>query len=149
MFWTCVLEVKIETEIDQILNYFLDLLILVMYITVALWCSVKKVFLNISQFYHETIIRTRVTLKKCLVLCMTQLANKVLLKMLKYFEAMLNIFGFSCIREIVKCWLVYGNKFSESSYILSEKNFTKLVPASCFLWSIITVIISPKILCKI
>ena len=49
MFWTCLLEDKIETEIDQILNYFLDLLILVMYITVALWGSVKKVFLNISQ----------------------------------------------------------------------------------------------------
>ena len=35
-----------------------------------------------------------------------------LLKMLKYFEVMLEIFEFSHMKEIVESWLVYANKFS-------------------------------------
>ena len=43
---------------------------------------------------------------------MSQLAGGLLLKMLKYFEVMLNIFEFSHIVEIGESWLVYVNKFS-------------------------------------
>ena len=39
-------------------------------------------------------------------------ASNLLLKILKYFEVMLNIFEFSHVNEIVKSWLVYENKFS-------------------------------------
>ena len=37
----------------------------------------------------------------------------LLLKMLKYFEVMLNIFEFSHVKEIVKSWLVYAKTFSQ------------------------------------
>ena len=39
-----------------------------------------------------------------------QLAGGVLLKKLKYFEVMLNIFEFSPVWENVESWLVYANK---------------------------------------
>ena len=42
----------------------------------------------------------------------TQLAGGLLLKMLKYFEVMLNIFEFSHLKEIPESALVYVNKFS-------------------------------------
>ena len=42
----------------------------------------------------------------------TQLAGGLLLKMLKYFEVMLNIFEFSHLKEIPESSLVYENKFS-------------------------------------
>ena len=42
----------------------------------------------------------------------TQLAGGLLLKMLKYFEVMLNIFEFSHLKEILESSLVYVNKFS-------------------------------------
>ena len=41
---------------------------------------------------HETIIRIGITVRKSLLLCVTQLAGSVLLKKLIYFEIMLNIF---------------------------------------------------------
>ena len=41
----------------------------------------------------------------------TQLAGGVLLKNVKYFEVMLNIFEFSWVWGIVESWLVYGNQF--------------------------------------
>ena len=40
--------------------------------------------------------------KKSLVICATQLAGSVLLKILKYFKVMLNIFEFSYVKEIVE-----------------------------------------------
>ena len=48
-----------------------------------------------STFEHGTIIRTGITCKKTLVICATQLAGGLLLKKLKYFEVMLNIFELS------------------------------------------------------
>ena len=42
----------------------------------------------------------------------TQLAGGLLLKMLKYFEVMLNIFEFSHLKEIPESSLVHVNKFS-------------------------------------
>ena len=51
---------------------------------------------------HGTIIRTGITCKKSLVICATQLAGSLLLKMLKYFEIMLNIFEFSHVKEIAE-----------------------------------------------
>ena len=47
----------------------------------------KLILLN-----HRTIIQTGITCKKSLVICPTQLAVGLLLKKLKYFEVMLNIF---------------------------------------------------------
>ena len=49
--------------------------------------------------------------RKSLVICATKLAGGLLLKMLKYFKVMLNIFEFSHVKEIVESWLVYLNKF--------------------------------------
>ena len=49
---------------------------------------------------HETVIRTGITCKKSLVICTSQLAGALLLKMLKYFEFMLNIFEFAHMKEI-------------------------------------------------
>ena len=44
--------------------------------------------------------------------CATQLAGGLLLKMLKYFEVMLNIFEFSHVKEIVESLLVDVKKIS-------------------------------------
>ena len=41
---------------------------------------------------------------------MTELAGGLLLKKLKYFEIMLNIFEFSRVLENIESWLVYVNK---------------------------------------
>ena len=56
------------------------------------------------------------------MICATQLAGGVLLKKLKYFEVMLNIFEFSRVWEIVESW---ANNFSwiVESYFLTEKDF--------------------------
>ena len=35
--------------------------------------------------------------------------------MLKYFKVTLNVFEFSNVKKIVESWLVYGDKFHESS----------------------------------
>ena len=47
--------------------------------------------------------------RKCFVICANQLADDLLLKMLKYFEVMLNIFEFSHLKEIVESSLDYVN----------------------------------------
>ena len=62
------------------------------------WESIKEKYENIHENFvsnHGTIIRTGITCKKTLVICATQLAGGLLLKKLKYFEVMLNIFEFS------------------------------------------------------
>ena len=41
-------------------------------------------------------------MKENLVICATQLAGGLLLKMLKYFQVMLNIFEFSHMKKIVE-----------------------------------------------
>ena len=51
---------------------------------------------------NETIIRIRTACTKISCLCETQLADGLLLKMLKYFEGMFNIFEFSHLTEIVE-----------------------------------------------
>ena len=61
---------------------------------------------------------------------MTQPAGALLLKMLKYFEVMLNIFEFFLEKEIVEYWLVYVNKFSWIILFLDCDNTGKLVPAA-------------------
>ena len=48
-----------------------------------------------NPIYHGTILRTGMTYKKTLCYMVTQLEVGVLLKMQKYFEAMLKIFEFS------------------------------------------------------
>ena len=55
---------------------------------------------------------------------MTQLAGRLSLEMLKYFEVMLNIFEFFHVKKIVESRLLYVNKFFD------RDNRAKLVPAS-------------------
>ena len=50
--------------------------------------------------------------RKPLDLCATQLAVGLLLKMLKYFEVIRNIFEFSHVKEIAESRLIQVNKFS-------------------------------------
>ena len=71
------------------------------YITISL----RQITKTLNQFFHlshGTIIRTGITCKKIPVICATQLAGGSLLKMLKYFEVILNIFEFSHVKEIVE-----------------------------------------------
>ena len=48
--------------------------------------------------------------RKSVVIWVTHLAGGLLLKMLNYFEVMLNVFEFSHVKEIVESLVVYGNK---------------------------------------
>ena len=61
-------------------------------------------------WHHKTIILTGITYKKSLAVSVAQLAGGLLLKKLKYFEVMLNIFELSRVSENVESWLVYANK---------------------------------------
>ena len=56
------------------------------------------------QYEQESHVR------KSLVICATQLERGLLLKKLKYFEVMLNIFEFPRVWENVEFWLVYADK---------------------------------------
>ena len=55
-------------------------------------------YLEFTGIYHGAIIKT--------------LVGSVLLKKLKYFKFMLNIFECSQVWESVVLWLVYANKYS-------------------------------------
>ena len=59
-------------------------------------------YFGFLYFHHETIIRTRITCKKIPCYSATQPAGGLLLKMLKYFAVMLNMFEFSHEKEIVE-----------------------------------------------
>ena len=67
--------------------------------------------------------------RESLAICTTQLAGSLLLKKLKYFEVMLNIFEFSRVWENVELWLVYASQlFLHCPIIfLDWHNKTKLV----------------------
>ena len=52
----------------------------------------------------------RNNVRKSLVICATQLAGGLLLKKLKYFEFMLNIFVFSRMWENVESWMASASK---------------------------------------
>ena len=58
--------------------------------------------------------------KKSLVICATQLAGGALLKKLKYFKVMLNIFEFSRVWENVEAWLFYRNHFMNRPIIFRD-----------------------------
>ena len=53
-------------------------------------------------FYHGTIIQKGITCEKIPCYMRDSACSDLLLKMLKYFEVMLNIFEFSHVKEIVK-----------------------------------------------
>ena len=73
----------------------------------------KNLVKRVGLTYHGTIIRTGMTCKKIRwYVRATQLADGLLLKMLKYFEVIWKIFEFSHVKETLKFWLVYVNKFS-------------------------------------
>ena len=81
-------------------------------------CSVRR--FKISWYFnfgliHGNIVRTGIAcyknlLWKSLVKFATQLAGGLLLKKLKYFEVMLNIFEFSRMWKNVESWLLDENK---------------------------------------
>ena len=54
-----------------------------------------------SSNMHGTIIEHEQHVRKVLVILVTQLSGCVLLKMLKYFEVMLNIFDLSHVRNCI------------------------------------------------
>ena len=65
----------------------------------------------------------RNNVRKSLVICATQLAGGLLLKKLKYFEFILNIFVFLRVWENVEPWIVSANKpfrIEKSSYFLTD-----------------------------
>ena len=64
----------------------------------------------------------RNNVRKSLVVCATQLAGGLLLKKLKYFEFMLNIFVLSRVWENVESWMPSANKpfWIEKSYFLTD-----------------------------
>ena len=75
--------------------------------------SLKTIIHWSCNFYnHGIIIQTGIASKKIPSLCATQLAGGILLKKLKYYEVLFNIFEFPRVWEIVESWLVYENKIS-------------------------------------
>ena len=67
--------------------------------------------------------RNRNSINENLFHAQPQLASGLLLKILKHFEVMLNIFEFSLMKEIVESRLVIVNKFSciTQSYFLPKR----------------------------
>ena len=53
------------------------------------------------DFYHAAVIQGGKYARNSFVICKTQPAGGVLLKMIKYFEIMLNIFEFSPVWKTV------------------------------------------------
>ena len=64
----------------------------------------------------------RNNVRKSFVICASQLAGGLLLKKLKYFEFMLNIFVLSRVWENVESWMPSANKpfWIEKSYFLTD-----------------------------
>ena len=60
---------------------------------------------------HGTTIQIGIT-QKISCYMHDSVCRGLLLKMLTFFEVMLNIFEFSHVKELVESRLVYGNKFS-------------------------------------
>ena len=48
--------------------------------------------------------------RKFFLICTTELAGRLLLKKLKYFDVVLNIFKFLRVWENVESWLIYADK---------------------------------------
>ena len=55
-----------------------------------------------GKYNHGTIMQTEITCKKISCYIHNQRAGGLLLKVLKYFEVMLNIFEFSQVKEIAE-----------------------------------------------
>ena len=75
----------------------------------------RKILLYVYRWYKDISeeSKTRFDTSKSFDICATQLAGDLLLKMLKYFEVMWNVFAFSHVKNIAESWLVYGNNFHE------------------------------------
>ena len=79
----------------------------------------------ISWNYHGTIIRTGITCKKILCYRCNSACRWFIVKKLKYFEVMLNIFEFSLVWRNVVSWLVYANKLVWIVQPYSSTDITK------------------------
>ena len=79
----------------------------------------------ISWNYHGTIIRTGITCKKILWYRCDSACRWFIVKKLKYFEVMLNIFEFSLVWRNVVSWLVYANKLVWIVQPYSSTDITK------------------------
>ena len=64
----------------------------------------------VFQFEHGTIIPTRITCKKIPCYMRDSTCKWLIVKKLKYFEVMLNMFKLLRVWENVESWLVYSNK---------------------------------------
>ena len=103
---------------------------------VPLTCFLLSFSLLFLMFYYGTVMQTGMAYKKIPCLTRTaQLAGSVLLKMLKYFEVMLNIFGISRVRN---CRVLIGLRrkvfMNHTIVFLDLDNEANLVLAtfSCF-----------------
>ena len=65
--------------------------------------------------YHGSIIQAGIRCKTKSCYMSDSVAGGLLLKILKYFQVMLNIFEFFYVKEIIEPWLVYVKKFHEWS----------------------------------
>ena len=101
--------------------------------------------------YHlmELQHKQKYNVRKPLAKCANQPAGCVLLKKLRYFKVMLNIFAFSRLWEIAESWLIYANSFTliAQPNFLTEIKKTNIVSASfsCvleFLWKKISMHLS-------
>ena len=72
--------------------------------------SFSEIILFWLCYIMELLYEQEEHVRKSLVICATQLAGGLLLKKLKYFEVMWNIFEFSRVWKYVETWLVYANK---------------------------------------
>ena len=72
--------------------------------------STESTLLFLSS--HGPVIRTRIKWKKIPCYMRYSAWRWLIVKKLKYFKFILNIFEFYQLYEIVESWLVYANKFS-------------------------------------
>ena len=66
---------------------------------------------NTKTSPYGTIIRTEITCEKILFYMLNSAAGDLLLKKLKYFEVILNIFEFLRVWRNAESWLVFANRF--------------------------------------
>ena len=87
---------------------------------------INMAFLTILSIEAWNYRRTGSTYKKTTCYMRDSACRWCIVKKLKYFQVMLNIFKFSRVGGIVECWLVYANKFSWiaqqcfSTYIIKQ-----------------------------
>ena len=126
MNWSNVLELTIKLTIGRESQKVMELLLGG---TDIYYKSISIIY----NFINWTIKRKEITRKKFFFTYVTHLTGGLLLKMLKYLKVLLNVSEFSHLKEIVESWLVYINKFHESSNVSWQRKYNILSASSFFL----------------